>query len=180
MTYHKAIVYLRLFSLNITNELLSHFNQEEFGILPLHALENIVTLKVAINHLRKQLLIIQDILKDENKHDKNELSEKICKYLQENYNDISLSLESVSNILHVSTSHASRSFRHDTDLTFTRYLTKLRLKKACELIENTDLPFADICNDVGILSRNYFYTLFRKEYGMTPKQYRNLKNGAVE
>ncbi|WP_242871169.1 helix-turn-helix domain-containing protein [Pseudobutyrivibrio sp. YE44] len=43
---------------------------------------------------------------------------------------------------------------------------------AAYLLTNTELPVTDISADVGYNNFSYFYKIFKKEFGMTPKEYR--------
>ena len=54
-------------------------------------------------------------------------------------------------------------------------LQKKRIDTACELLENTTMTVGEITYKIGIENENYFYTLFKKNVGMTPKQYRQSK-----
>ena len=49
---------------------------------------------------------------------------------------------------------------------------RIRLGKACLLLSTTDLSVQAISDACGFHSDVYFYQVFRKEMGMTPRQYR--------
>jgi len=55
---------------------------------------------------------------------------------------------------------------------YSTYLNNYRLNMACTLLCSTTLSMKSICNEVGMSNESYFYTLFKKEYGITPYQYR--------
>ena len=57
-------------------------------------------------------------------------------------------------------------------MTYSEYLQDIRLKKARQLLEETDLSVADIAEQVGYHNKGYFYKLFTRKYGVTPAQYR--------
>ncbi len=52
------------------------------------------------------------------------------------------------------------------------YLARLRIRKACELLEQTELPVTDIAMSVGFLDSNYFSRQFRSLVGYSPTEYR--------
>lgn len=56
------------------------------------------------------------------------------------------------------------------------YISKIRMNKAIFLIDNTDLPFAEIAVKTGYASASYFSTAFKQATGMTPSQYKMNKN----
>ncbi len=51
------------------------------------------------------------------------------------------------------------------------YIQNFRVEKAKALLENSELNITEITYKVGINSRSYFSKLFKKKYGVTPKQY---------
>ena len=55
---------------------------------------------------------------------------------------------------------------------FTDYLNGVRIGKAKELLENTDLTVSEICAQTGFNSDQNFIRVFKKYVGMTPGQYR--------
>lgn len=57
-------------------------------------------------------------------------------------------------------------------MTFRDYLQKVRIKKACELLEKTDKTIAEIANIVGYSDPAFFYQIFKKEMTVTPREYR--------
>lgn len=59
-------------------------------------------------------------------------------------------------------------------------VTRLRVQKAMELLAETKLTNAEICRKIGITDYNYFYRVFRKQTGLTPRQYRAAANNAEE
>lgn len=61
----------------------------------------------------------------------------------------------------------------ETSTTFVNYLTSLRMEKAKLLLRNTSQKINLICQQVGYPDAKYFCTLFKKEVGVTPNQYRS-------
>ena len=53
------------------------------------------------------------------------------------------------------------------------YNALLRIQKAMKLLCDTNLSNAQICQQIGFLDDNYFYRVFRKQTGLTPRQYRD-------
>ena len=85
--------------------------------------------------------------------------------------------QDVANEVHLSQSHFSTIFAQETGLTFTQYLTALRIGKARELLEATEMRSAQIATEVGYNDSHYFSYLFKKNTGATPGEYRkNSRN----
>lgn len=75
--------------------------------------------------------------------------------------------------------YLQKIFKQETGMTLWRYLTKFRMQKATYYLANTTVPIGEIDEIIGIHSRQNFYLLFKKEYGISPSEYRKLysKNG---
>ncbi len=93
-------------------------------------------------------------------------------YLSQHYADPNLMLQDVAGEVHLSQSHFSTVFAQETGLTFTQYLTALRIGKAKELLEATEMRSSQIALEVGYNDSHYFSYLFKKTTGMTPSDYR--------
>ncbi|WP_026674152.1 response regulator transcription factor [Alkalihalobacterium bogoriense] len=93
-------------------------------------------------------------------------------YISEHYSDSNLSLESVADSLRVSSVYLSRMIKQELGISFIRLLTKLRIKKAIELLNTTNMPIHEVSEQVGYETQHYFSTAFKKVMGVSPKQYR--------
>ena len=93
-------------------------------------------------------------------------------YLAQHYSDPNLMLQDVADEVHLSQSHFSTVFAQETGLTFTQYLTALRIGKAKELLEATEMRSSRIAQEIGYNDSHYFSYLFKKNTGMTPGEYR--------
>ena len=93
-------------------------------------------------------------------------------YLSRHFSDPNLMLQDVADEVHMSQSHFSTVFAQETGLTFTQYLTALRINKAKELLEATEMRSSQIAAEVGYNDSHYFSYLFKKTAGMTPSDWR--------
>ena len=66
----------------------------------------------------------------------------------------------------------SRIIKRHTGHTYTELIQEKRLNYAAYLLSSTELPVTDICVDVGYNNFSYFYKIFKKQYNVTPKEYR--------
>lgn len=98
----------------------------------------------------------------------------LLNYLERNYQyDISVN-ELAAHKYFVSPSYLSRLFKAETGENFSRYLMRLRMEKARELLKETTLKISDIAAYVGYNDVSYFIQTFKKQNNMTPEQFRNL------
>ena len=84
-----------------------------------------------------------------------------------------ITLSIIEDVLHVNGSYFSSLFKNEMGISFTHYLNRLRVEKACQLLTTTDQNIVDILLTVGFEDQSYFTKVFKKETGMTPRQYRN-------
>lgn len=63
-------------------------------------------------------------------------------------------------------------FRQETRTTLFSYLNRIRMNAAARLLASTEMKISDISEKVGIMDSNYFTKCFKKEYRMTPAEYR--------
>ena len=96
---------------------------------------------------------------------------KLLQYIDAHYME-NLNLQTLSNQYYINVSYCCELFRKETDMTFTQYITSLRMDHAKELLLNTDLPFKLICESVGYNDYFYFDKVFKRNTGLTPTEYR--------
>ncbi len=96
-------------------------------------------------------------------------------YLSRCFANPNLMLQDVAKEVGISQSHFSTVFAQETGITFTQYLTGLRIAKAKELLAATDLRSSEIAFQVGYNDAHYFSYLFKKHTCMTPSDYRRTK-----
>ncbi|AEC02605.1 response regulator [Parasphaerochaeta coccoides] len=92
--------------------------------------------------------------------------------IYEHHAKATFGLEQICDMIGVSTSHFSMTFRKETGETFVRYLTLVRLEHAKELLRNTELKSYEIAEAVGFTEPNYFSFCFKRLIGMSPSQFR--------
>jgi len=93
-------------------------------------------------------------------------------YLEQHYHKEEVTLLSVAESMGVSQSHLSREFAKYVGEPPVRYLTKLRLEKAAELLCATELGMEEVSRECGFGDVNYFGKVFRKYMKMAPGEFR--------
>ena len=108
----------------------------------------------------------------EGESDRNALvMDHVRKYMEDNYM-ADLSLDSVSEILHISPAYLSAQFKKYQKMNFLDCLTELRINAAKELLADPFRSAAEVASMVGYEDASYFARAFKKRTGMTPTQYR--------
>ena len=97
-------------------------------------------------------------------------------YLNQHFQDSSLSLSSVADIIGVNSSYLSKLFGDAYYKGFNQYLNDLRIQKAKELLRTSDMKIRDIGPSVGFLTVQTFIRVFKKSVGVTPNEYKRTQN----
>lgn len=96
-------------------------------------------------------------------------------FIHKNYVD-NITLKEIADVAHLSVSECSRSFKKTIHITPYDYLIKYRIKKGSELLLSTGYSVTEISQRVGFNHVNNFIQSFRKQYKITPKEFRKLNN----
>ena len=95
------------------------------------------------------------------------------RYIKKNYTDFSLSLDDVANHVKKNPCYFSTVFKKKSGMSFTNYLTNLRIEKAMALLKGTDMRTYEISYEIGYENPSYFSTVFKRITGMSPKDFRD-------
>ncbi len=98
-------------------------------------------------------------------------------YIDKNFANPDLSLRMLAEMTGLSPAYFGKIFTAQTTFSFSDYLMNTRMKKAEQLLAETKLPIAKVSESIGLTNTNYFYSIFKKRYGMTPLAYRRAHSG---
>ncbi len=102
---------------------------------------------------------------------KNPLVNRVLEYIDLNYNkDISLKILALK--LNTNANYLGGLFKEETGELFSDYLNNFRINKAKDFLVNTKIKISEISGKVGYTDLAYFFKLFKKSIGVSPKVYR--------
>lgn len=90
-----------------------------------------------------------------------------------NIDDELLSPSSIAEFVGVSKATLYRKFKEIIDKTPSEFVRGIRLEYAAKLLRTTKLTVSEIMFKCGFSNKSYFYREFLKQYGVSPKDYRN-------
>lgn len=90
-----------------------------------------------------------------------------------------ISLDLLASEVQLSPYHFSRMFKRSVGLSPRAYLSKIRIEKACELLEFTDMPILNIAFKVGYSSSQCFAKIFFQHMNVRPSDYRRTNRFSI-
>ena len=84
----------------------------------------------------------------------------------------SISIDDVARQVHRSSSHMMRRFKEELGIHIGAFITRCKLEEARSLLTYSDKNLAEISSYLCFSSQSYFQNVFKKQYGITPMQYR--------
>ena len=75
----------------------------------------------------------------------------------------------------VSSFYLSKLFKEEKGVTYINFISDKRLEKSRQMLAETDLSIKEITGEVGYNDQNYFSRIFKNKYGLSPKEYRKVR-----
>ncbi len=120
--------------------------------------------------------IIQEAPKLKNPED--HFVQKVRKVVEDNMDNFDFSIEMLCKEIHMSNSQLHRKLSALTGFSATQFVRYIRLNKAKELLENPALTITAVAFDTGFQDPSYFGRVFKKEFGVTPVEWRQTDNNS--
>ncbi|MBQ8510342.1 MAG: helix-turn-helix transcriptional regulator [Clostridia bacterium] len=105
--------------------------------------------------------------------------DRVLAYMNDNYAR-KITLDELAELVHLNKSYLIRLFRKETGQTPIEHLNGIRLSQAKKLLSDSGCPVSDAAYQSGFDSASYFIARFKSEYGLTPEQYRQRRNGGKQ
>ncbi|WP_235848373.1 AraC family transcriptional regulator [Litchfieldia alkalitelluris] len=114
-------------------------------------------------------------------HDQNKVEKlpvaiaKAVNFMEQNYKE-DLILSSIVEVSGLSKYHFTRLFHKTVNDTPIKFLTKIRMNHALDLLQNKELSIEEVARHVGYTNANYFTKVFKSVLDVTPSEYRNSQS----
>lgn len=96
--------------------------------------------------------------------------------LDENF-DKHITIPQLARLTGINEAKLKEGFKELYNLSVHTYLQQLRLEKAKQLLQATNMPITDITYHIGYSHVTHFTTLFKKQFGLTPGEWRKENKG---
>ncbi len=117
------------------------------------------------------LAIISNQLSIQEQEREPESIKKARNYIDQHYSE-SLSLESAAKVVNTSVRYFCKVFKQATGMTFTDYLSRVRIEKAKSLLLNPNRRISEVAFEVGFESLSQFNRSFKRLMDLSPTEYR--------
>ncbi len=125
---------------------------------------SIAALVCAVNKLAEQMNVLQG---------REERIVDIMNYIQNHYRTVTL--DELSETFNLTKPYLSKYIKEKSGQTFQEAVKEARLKRACALLAETNQTVESVAEYVGYENVEHFNRLFKKNYDMTPLQYRKKR-----
>lgn len=102
----------------------------------------------------------------------NLMVQKAIDYIALNYTE-KISLKTIAAELYLSPNYLSELFKRHTGKNISEYITEYRLDKSRKYLLQPEYKIAEVSGLVGFSDARYFSSMFKRQYGRTPVEYRN-------
>ncbi|USB34381.1 response regulator [Paenibacillus sp. YPG26] len=145
-------------------------------IAELESVEESLQEVFSLEELRNKASVVLRLVfryRDQIKNKYSDIISKAKDYIDRNYDNPEISLQSVAGYVNVSPNHFSSIFSNAVGQTFIDYLIRTRIRRAMKLLKTTSAKSYEIATMVGYNDPHYFNSVFKKITGVTTKVYRN-------
>lgn len=174
--------YLRLISMNMLSKAGGTLNKYGLGLTQLlgedalyDGIRQIHTVDEAAAYIKQVLDRIMNCHESKKIKQGNKVVEAALEYMDKNMFDPELSLKTVAANIYSNESYLSRVFKKDMQLSLIEYISRKRIEESIRLLNTTDLKVYEIAERIGYRDAHYFSICFKKQTGVTIKEFKKDK-----
>ena len=97
---------------------------------------------------------------------------RLNQIIKENVDNADFSVENLADLLNISRIQLYRKIKAMFDVNVTDYINNIRLEQAKSMLQNPELTISEVAYKTGFSSPNYFSTVFKNKFGLTPNAFR--------
>lgn len=113
-------------------------------------------------------------------NEEEELIQKLLKIIEQNMDNTEYTVDMLSRDVGIGRTNFYRKMQSMLGITPSDFLRNVRLKRAAQLLTETELPVNQIALMVGFNTPRYFSNYFKKMFGVNPSEYQNKRSNPVE
>ena len=140
-----------------------------------YSLENLQYTTLCLWHLLGSFLFVPQF-REVNKIKEGDVIQESIKFMKQNI-DKKLTLKDIADAVNYYSSHFGQLFQHKVKYTPLKYFNQLKIQKACQLLDFTDMKIKEIANKLDFYDQYHFSKVFTKCMGESPSLYRSKHKG---
>ena len=148
---------------------------EEGGLNLFGELATLTTLGKAKRWFTRLCLSLRDLLAGSRQASHIQFITEAKNLMARHFDEPGFGLEEICEMIGISPSYFSSTFKREVGVSFVQYLTTLRMDRAKELLAKTESKTYEIAEAVGYTEPNYFSFSFKRHVGLSPSQYRQAQ-----
>ncbi|WP_276952811.1 response regulator transcription factor [Enterocloster lavalensis] len=156
--------------MEVLDYILKPIDDEELQKAVEKAVQRIGETKALSAERREQEGEIKSLLLEYDEKNMNAYLRGALRYVRENYAR-ELSIRDVAAHLAISDSYLAKLFKVELNITFLEYLTRVRMRRAMELMRDKNMPIYEVAERVGYRDYRHFSSTFKKLAGVGPKEF---------
>ena len=129
--------------------------------------------KILQQKYRKTEPLEQQVTEVKMKSPDEKLLERVMSVINKNVTNSDLNVDMIAEEVGISRVHLHRKMKELTGLTPHDFIRNIRMKKAATLLSSGDMNVSEIMYACGFSNAASFSTVFKKMYGMSPREYMN-------
>lgn len=142
-------------------------------------LEQMMQEPFSFEQIKQMLLNMMENVRETRNWANHHLMSHAIEYIDMNFNNETLCLKDTAEIVGMSPTYFSKSFKDELGMNYTEYLAKLRMEKSVELLEDPYHKVYEVAYAVGYSNYAHFAKVFKKTYGLSPSEFRSKLHNAV-
>lgn len=131
-----------------------------------------LSIREAAEITRRIFMEMQDFIMKQKSGQVQLLVAQVCHYIDNNYFDVNLNLNTIADHFHITPAYLSKRFREEKEDGIIDYLYTVRIRHSLELLRQKDLKVEEIAMIVGFPRSNAFIRIFKQYMGVSPGKYR--------
>jgi len=132
------------------------------------------------NQLMDRSFRILHMLRDDSlsqlKRNRNQIVHNVQRYIEQHLAE-DVSLQTLAEQVYLHPAYLSKVYKLETGEGINNYVQRIRMEKAVQMLKHTEHKIYEIGMRVGLSNATYFIKQFRKDYGMTPQEFRDALKG---
>ena len=142
------------------------FHQEELLV----RLEKLIQLRQKLQARFEKAGSFRNALQNQGQTVEDRFLQKVVKIIESKMANENFGMPELCKSLHMTRTTLFRKIKALTGKSTTLFIRRLRLEKAMELLQTTDLSVTEVCYEVGFNTPSYFTRAFQEEFGMAPSE----------